>query len=75
MTSIEELVKLGKTNLDDANYTNALIFFEKALILAKDNADLWNLKGVALRSLGRYEEASDCYKKSLELEPRDNVSS
>tara|TARA_B100001146_G_C16173921_1_gene431397 strand:+ start:1061 stop:1288 length:228 start_codon:yes stop_codon:yes gene_type:complete len=75
MTSIEELVKLGKTNLDDANYINALIFFEKALTLAKDNADLWNLKGVALRSLGRYEEASVCYKKSLELEPRDKVSS
>lgn len=75
MTSIEKLVKLGKTNLDDANYIDALIFFEKALTLAKDNADLWNLKGVALRSLGRYEEASDCYKKSLELEPRDKVSS
>ena len=75
MTSIEKLVKLGKTNLDDANYIDALIFFEKALTLAKDNADLWNLKGVALRSLGRYQEASDCYKKSLELEPRDKVSS
>ena len=75
MTSIEKLVKLGKTNLDDANYIDALIFFEKALTLAKDNADLWNLKGVALRSLGRYQEASDCYKKSLELEPRDKASS
>ena len=75
MTPIEKLVKLGKTNLDDANYIDALIFFEKALTLAKDNAFLWKFKGVALRSLGRYQEASDCYKKSLELEPRDKVSS
>ena len=75
MTSIEKLVKLGKTNLDDANYIDALIFFEKALTLAKDNADLWNLKGVALRSLGRYDEASYCYNKSLEIEPRDKESS
>ena len=75
MTSIDELIKLGKTNLDDGNYINALIFFDKALTLAKDNADVWNLKGVTLRSLGRYEEASDCYKKSLELEPRDKASS
>ena len=39
------------------------------------NADLWNLKGIALRSLGRYDEASECYNKSLEIEPRDKESS
>ena len=75
MTSIEKLVKLGKTNLDDANYIDALIFFEKALTLAKDNADLWNLKGIALRSLGRYNEAIECFNKSLEIDPRDKDSS
>ena len=28
-----------------------------------------------LRSLGRYDEALECYNKSLEIEPRDKESS
>jgi Flp pilus assembly protein TadD len=45
------------------------------LLLKPDDPDLWNQKGVVLRSLGRYNEASECYKKSLQLDPRDRASS
>ena len=69
------LVKSGKKYLDEGNYNNALSFFDQALSIEPTNADLWNLKGIALRSLGRYDEASDCYNKSLEIEPRDTESS
>ena len=31
----------------------------------------WNQKGVALRSMGRYNEAIECFNKSLELVPKD----
>ena len=73
--SVKELVKSGKMYLDSQNYDDALSSFEQALTLEPKNPDLWNLKGVTLRSMGRYDEASDCYNKSLELEPRDKVSS
>ena len=69
------LVKSGKKYLDEGDYNNALSFFDQALSIEPINADLWNLKGIALRSLGRYAEASDCYNKSLEIEPRDTESS
>ena len=73
--SVKELVKAGKKYLASQNYDDALSSFEQALTLEPKNPDLWNLKGITLRSMGRYDEASDCYNKSLELEPRDKVSS
>ena len=75
MTELENLIQNGVKNLQDGNFENALSFFEQALLLKPDDPDLWNQKGVALRSLGRYDEASECYNRSLQLDPRDRDSS
>jgi len=75
VTELELLIQNGITNLKNGNFEDALSFFEQALLLNPDNPDLWNQKGVALRSLGRYDEASECYDKSLQLDPRDRASS
>ena len=75
MTELKILIENGVTNLKDGNFEDALSFFEQALLLKPDDPDLWNQKGVTLRSLGRYDEASECYNKSLQLDPRDRASS
>ena len=75
MTELKILIQNGVINLEDGNFEDALSFFEQALLLEPNNPDLWNQKGVALRSLGRYDEASECYDKSLQLDPRDRASS
>lgn len=75
MTELKILIQNGVINLEDGNFEDALSFFEQALLLEPNNPDLWNQKGVALRSLGRYDEASECYNKSLQLDPRDRASS
>ncbi|MDC0168180.1 tetratricopeptide repeat protein [Candidatus Nitrosopelagicus sp.] len=75
MTELESLIQKGITNLNDGNFEDALSYFEQALLLKPDDPDLWNHKGVVLRSLGRYDEASVCYNKSLQLDPRDRASS
>jgi Flp pilus assembly protein TadD len=72
---LEILIQNGVANLEDGNFEDALSFFEQALLLDPNNPDLWNQKGVTLRSLGRYDEASECYNKSLQLDPRDRASS
>lgn len=72
---IDELVTQGKALLDEGKFEDALSYFEQALVLDQDNADLWNHKGVTLRSLGRYQEALECFNKSLEIEPRDKEAS
>ena len=75
MDNIEHLIEKGKKLLDDCNFDDALGFFEQALLLNQNDPDLWNYKGIALRSLGRYEEAMDCFNKSLEIDPRDKKAS
>ena len=75
MDSIDELIKMGKKQLEDGQYDDALNLFQKAILLNQNDPDLWNLKGIALRSLGRYNEAIECFNKSLEIDPRDKHSS
>ena len=75
MESINELVTLGKKQLNDERYDDALNLFEQAILLNQKDPDLWNLKGIALRSLGRYDEAIECFNKSLEIDPRDKNAS
>ena len=75
MESIDRLVTVGKKQLQEGNYNEALNSFEQAILLNQKEPDLWNLKGIALRSLGRYNEAIKCFNKSLEIDPRDKNAS
>ena len=75
MDSIDELIKMGKKQLEDGQYDDALNLFQKAILLNRNDPDLWNLKGIALRSLGQYNEAIECFNKSLEIDPRDKNAS
>lgn len=74
MDKISELVEQGQKNIENGNYYEALSFFEQALLISPEDPDLWNLKGTALRSMGRYEEAIESFNKSLEIEPRNKHS-
>ena len=75
MESINRLVMLGKKQLDDGQYNDALNSFEQAILLNQNDPDLWNFKGVTLRSLGRYDEAVECFNRSLKIDPRDKNTS
>lgn len=75
MTKIDELVFSGKSFLENSDFDKSLEFFEQALLIDPKNPDLWNYKGIALRSLGRYEESMDCFNNSLKLDPRDKFAS
>ncbi|MDH5417925.1 MAG: tetratricopeptide repeat protein [Nitrosopumilus sp.] len=75
MSQIQDLVKKGQSFMNAGKFDEALGFFEQALLLNQNDPDLWNHKGVALRSLGRYEESMECFNKSLEIEPRDKQAS
>ncbi len=75
MGKIVELVKKGQFLLEEGRFEESLDFFEQALLLNQNDPELWNHKGVALRSMGRYDEALECFNKSLEIDPRDSKAS
>ena len=78
MLSVDEIVELvsrGRSLMGDGRFEDALSAFEQALLLNQNDPDLWNLKGVALRSLGRYDESVECFNRSLEIDPRDRQAS
>jgi Flp pilus assembly protein TadD len=74
-SDISNLIKKGKELMEDCKFEESLSFFDQALLLQPNNPDLLNKKGVILRSLGRYDEAIECFNKSLQLDPRDLDSS
>lgn len=75
MSEIDALVKQGNSLLNEGKFEEALGYFEQALLLDQTNPELWNYKGIALRSIGRYDEAIECFNKSLEIDPRDKTAS
>ena len=75
MTDIQDLIKQGKDFLEEGKFEDALACFEQALLQNQTDPDLWNNKGVVLRSLGRYDEAIECFNRSLEIDPRDKRAS
>ncbi|RNJ76394.1 MAG: tetratricopeptide repeat protein [Nitrosopumilus sp. B06] len=70
-----ELAARGRESVINGKYEEALKIYEQAISKDPHNPDLWNGKGTALRSLGRYEEATVCFNHSLELDPRDRDAS
>ncbi len=73
--NISELVNNGSQFLIEGDFEKALSYFEQAIIIKPNDPDLLNKKGVALRGLGRFDEALECFNKSLQLDPRDLDSS
>lgn len=68
-------IEEGRRLLVDGRFADALALYERALEDTPDDPDLLNGRGAALRSLGRYDEANECYERSLRADPRDRHSS
>jgi len=68
---VQDLIKKAKSLVSDGKYEEALEYIENALSMEKNNPQIWNLKGIALRSMGRYDEAIGCFNRALEIEPKD----
>jgi tetratricopeptide (TPR) repeat protein len=75
MTDISDLKDKGENFLENGQYDDALRCFEQAIAMNANDPDLWNFKAVVLRSMGRHEEAIECFNKSLKIDPRDKNAS
>jgi Flp pilus assembly protein TadD len=69
--NISDLIKKVSQLIENGDFDQALSHVEQAIIVDPNNPDLLNKKGIVLRALGRYDEALECFNKSLQLDPRD----
>jgi len=63
------LVERGDLKQEQGDSAGALREYELSLKEAPDDPMIWNNRGVALSSLGRYDEAMGSYRKATELRP------
>jgi tetratricopeptide (TPR) repeat protein len=66
---IQQLLDQGYKCLSQRAFAQAAVHFEQLLELQPNNPEALAELGVALFSLGRYEEAERCYRESLEINP------
>lgn len=66
--------KKAEALFSNQKYKEALAIFNSLIEKDPQNADLWSWKGACLRDLNKYEDAMDCYNKSVALAPNIPVS-
>ncbi|WP_292460377.1 tetratricopeptide repeat protein [Methanothermococcus sp.] len=68
----EYFVKKGIAAGNNGNHEAALKYFNRAIEIKPTYIDAWFYKTLALRNLGRYDEALECFKKALILDRLKN---
>lgn len=67
----EEWLAIGNRSTDEGAFEEALVAYERALVIDPQFTSALIGKGVALRNLKRYEEALVTYDRALQLDPGD----
>ncbi len=63
------IIDLGNYYFDHGLFRKAIAYYEQALMLNPNMADVWVDKGVAYFNLQNAAEAEKCFKKALEINP------
>lgn len=63
------IARAGKAQAE-GNYEEAVTLYRKVIAIVPRHADVLNNLGVALFSLARYQEAEQCYREALEINPQ-----
>lgn len=66
----ETIGTIGITLIDHERYDDALKYFERCIEIDPNDARGWGGKGIALSNLNQEEEAINCCKKALEIDPK-----
>lgn len=67
--TLSDLIQKGDERLNTSRYEEALVSFDRALMIDSMSVDALNGKGLVLNQLGRYEEAITLFDKVLEINP------
>jgi len=67
--TISDLIQKGGEMLNTSRYDEALVLFDRALMIDSMSVDALSGKGLVLNQLGKYEEAITLFDKVLEINP------
>lgn len=67
--SLKEIILEGNEYLDSRHLSVALDYYDQAIKIDPNYAYAWNNKGMALRNLGKYDEAIECYDRAIKIDP------
>jgi tetratricopeptide (TPR) repeat protein len=67
--SLKEIILKGNEYLDSRHLSVALDYYDQAIKIDPNYAYAWNNKGIALRNLGKYDEAIECYDRAIKIDP------
>lgn len=65
----QDLVKLAMDSFNSGDYNSAVEYFNKALNISPNNAQIWLLKSGALSHLNRDEECINAYYQAKAIDP------
>jgi tetratricopeptide (TPR) repeat protein len=68
-STLSDLIQKGGEMLNTSRYEEALVSFDRALMIDSMSVDAQNGKGLVLNQLGKYDEAITWFDKTLEINP------
>jgi YVTN family beta-propeller protein len=61
--------KLAERLLEEEEYKQAIISYDKAIEINPNNKDSWYNRGLALTKIGKYDEAIQSFDKAISIDP------
>jgi tetratricopeptide (TPR) repeat protein len=68
-SSLSGLIYEGQVLLNSSRFEEALVTYDKVLMIDSKSVDALNGKGLTLNQLGKYDEAITWFDKALEIDP------
>ncbi|UCH88877.1 MAG: tetratricopeptide repeat protein [Thermoplasmata archaeon] len=72
-TKFDDYLKQGNEYWASGNNKKALKFYDLAITENPEDERPWNNKGIILRNFGKIDEARECFKKAVKLNPHNSV--
>lgn len=69
MDTLDKLKKDGNDAYKKGSFKKAIEYYDKALVIKKNDSELWYAKALCLYQIGKYKEAVDCHNIALKLNP------
>jgi tetratricopeptide (TPR) repeat protein len=68
-STLSDLIQKGGEMLNTSRYEEALVSFDRALMIDSMSVDALNGKGLVLNQLGKHEDAINLFDKALDINP------